>query len=115
MPNQQTELALNGSGLPDIYPHEPGYVRASKTSKEAADHIAPTVGGLRDMCLRSLLVYGDLTPDQIAGMLGLSVLSIRPRLTELKKLGLVVKVDGVTRVNSSGRNAAVLRAVAIGE
>ncbi|MGU3316308.1 hypothetical protein ACLBWH_12225 [Sphingomonas sp. M6A6_1c] len=47
-----------------------------------------------------------LTADEVAGRLGLSILSIRPRLTELARLGRV-RDSGSRRRNVSGKQAIV--------
>jgi len=51
-----------------------------------------------------------LTADEVAGRLGLSILSIRPRITELARLGKV-RDSGERRRNGSGRKAIVWAAV----
>lgn len=69
---------------------------------------APT---LRDLVLGYLELHGELTADEIAADLGYSVLSIRPRVTELGALGLIYDT-GITRKNASGRPAIVWKATA---
>jgi hypothetical protein len=44
--------------------------------------------------------------DSIAAMLDLSILTVRPRLTELRIMNLVFDT-GIRRPNASGRNAIV--------
>lgn len=53
---------------------------------------------------------GGLTADEIAAALDLSILSIRPRISELKKQGRVEKTR-VRRRNASGMSASVWRAI----
>jgi hypothetical protein len=53
-----------------------------------------------------VLDHGGFTADEIAARLGESILTIRPRITELNKL-CKIKDTGVRRPNSSGRNAIV--------
>ena len=52
---------------------------------------------------------GGLTADEIAADLGESVLSIRPRVSELHRLGMIEKTK-VRRRNASGMSASVWRA-----
>lgn len=61
-------------------------------------------------CMWVLGTVGPMTADEVAAHLGLSILSIRPRITELSKAGLIVKT-GLRRANISGCNANEWRAV----
>ena len=87
------------------YPGTPG-AQDRDTSRAAADAIAPTAALLRDKALAVLERSNGLTADEVAGRLGLSILSIRPRLTELSRLGQV-RDGGGRRRNGSGRKAIV--------
>lgn len=87
------------------YPHTPG-AQDRDTSHAAADHAAETAPQLRARALSVLEHSNGLTADEVAGRLGLSILSIRPRLTELSRLGKV-RDSGLRRPNASGRNAIV--------
>jgi len=95
------------------YPQSPGY-RTRETSRNDAEHIAPRVPTLRDRALRMIRVGGSLdsagglTADEVAADLNESILAIRPRITELSKLGLIVD-SGIRRKNGSGRQAIVWR------
>ena len=87
------------------YPDAPG-AQDRDTSQAAADFIAPTAPQLRARALAVVERSNGLTADEVAGRLGLSILSIRPRLTELSRLGKV-RDGGGRRRNKSGRNAIV--------
>lgn len=89
------------------YPAKPGY-KEPTTSKDAAEAIEPRVAGLRAMAL-GVITKRPSTPDEVATALGMSVLSIRPRITELKELDLIEKT-GEHRANASGQKANVWRA-----
>jgi len=80
------------------YPSAPGH-RDTDTSRDAAADMASRVTGLRLAVLGALAQ--DRTADECAAVLGESVLAIRPRLTELKRLG--------RRKNASGKRAIVWR------
>ena len=60
---------------------------------------------LREKCL-ALLKERDLTADEVAEMLNKSVLSVRPRISELADLRSVFD-SGQRRKNASGKNAIV--------
>jgi hypothetical protein len=98
--------ALMGYDLFD-YPLSPGHY-GSDTSRAAAEHIASDAARLRTLVLGSLRHHGPATADEVAGRLALSILSVRPRCTELLKSGAIVDT-GNRRPNSSGRNAKVWR------
>lgn len=87
------------------YPHAPG-ARARDTSRAAADHAAETAPLLRARALAVVERSNGLTADEVAGRLGLSILSVRPRLTELSRLGKV-RDSGERRRNASGKSAIV--------
>lgn len=99
------------------YPRSPGFTEPT-TSRAAAEKIAPRAATLRDQVLA---VYRDawpsgLTSDEVAAKMGKSILSIRPRVTELRRTGdlRVMRHDAVTpltRKNDSGVAAAVLVSV----
>lgn len=63
---------------------------------------------LRELVAEALVKYGPKTPDEIAELLGESPLSIRPRFTELKRVGAIVDT-GDRRINKSGNTAKVWR------
>lgn len=87
------------------YPHTPG-AQDRETSRDAAQHAAEAAPLLRARALEVLERSNGLTADEVAGRLGFSILSIRPRITELSRLGKV-RDSGVRRRNASGRNAIV--------
>ena len=67
----------------------------------------------RALCLAALAEIGPAggTADEVAGRLGLPVLTVRPRCTELRQLGLVERT-GERRATASGSGAYVLRVAA---
>lgn len=90
------------------YPFAPGFKEVT-TSKDAAAAVGGKASALRDSVV-STLQWHDRTADEIATDLGVSVLSIRPRVSELHKQGLIEKT-GKRRKNSSGMSAHVWRLV----
>jgi hypothetical protein len=95
------------------YPVEAGWKQgAPETSKDAAK--GTNAGFLRGRVLDALENFGPLTTDECAGILKLSVLSIRPRFTELKRMGRIFDT-GNRRRNESGKSAAVWSVKNFGE
>lgn len=103
-----TDFFSNVAGIEVAsYPARPGYKREG-TSKLAAESVnAPT---LRDRVLGVLKDFGSLTPDEIARTVGLPITSIRPRCSELLRLGKI-KETSERRPNASGKMAQVLAIV----
>lgn len=85
------------------YPQTPGW-RPTDTSRAAAEQI--DAGTLRAKVLQTIRAFGPLTADECAQRLCLSILSIRPRCTELRALGRL-RDTGQRRANASGRHAIV--------
>lgn len=89
--------------------------RETSAAAQPAPHDAKL---LREQCLM-LLQQHDLTADECAEMLCKSVLSVRPRFSELAKSGIIFAltkretINGesvvvtVTRKNASGKSAIV--------
>lgn len=100
---------------PAKYPERPGF-KEPTTSRDAAEKIAPIAATLRGQVLQAYEVAwpAGLTADEVAGRLGKSILSIRPRVTELRKTGKLYPclLKGgeapLRRKNDSGLEAVVL-------
>lgn len=88
------------------YPETPGYKKTG-TSEDAADSMRKKAPSLQQKVL-DVLFHQDLTADECAAEIGKSLLSIRPRLTELLRLGKIADT-GITRQNDSGKQATVWR------
>lgn len=87
------------------YPTNPGF-QATDTSRAAApDKESAAIIRLR--VLRHFEDYGPMTADECASRMGLSILTVRPRCTELK-LTQRLADTGARRANQSGKRAAVL-------
>lgn len=85
------------------YPQAAGF-KGTETSQAAAETI--DCHTLRAKVVEVLERAGPLTADQCAARMGLSILSVRPRFSELRNLGKV-QDTGERRENSSGRRAVV--------
>ena len=88
--------------ITDRYPNAPGY-KTNGPSKDAAESMRGRASLLRDRVVVAL-AERPMTADECAEALGESVLSIRPRFTELRARGAVVDT-GERRQNASGRSA----------
>jgi predicted ArsR family transcriptional regulator len=87
------------------YPGSPG-AQDRDTSRAAAASIAPAAPLIRDQVLAQFERSAGMTADECAGRLGLSILTVRPRVTELSRLGKL-RDSGDKRQNRSGRSAIV--------
>lgn len=61
---------------------------------------------LRQRVLDAYERSAGMTADECAGRLGVSILAVRPRVTELSRLGKL-RDSGTRRANNSGRSAIV--------
>lgn len=91
----------------DQYPNSPGFKRDG-TSRIAAKAMTPRAPTLRERILALLRSGACLTPDEAAARLGEPILAVRPRFSELSRLGLICET-GERRQNDSGLRANVYR------
>lgn len=91
------------------YPNYPGH-DDSDTSKEAAEAIAPHINRLQQIALTAIRESGGLTREELSDKTGNPPASIHPRVSELKKMGLI-RDSGLRRRNRSGKRAIVCVAV----
>jgi predicted ArsR family transcriptional regulator len=89
------------------YPHAPGF-KARDTARDSAEAMKPRAPTIRDRILGLLTPAFQCTPDEAADILGISILSVRPRFSELEKMGKIVD-SGERRRNESGHKAIVWR------
>ena len=81
---QQDLLEWPGDHGPNVHKN------AKDTELAAAEFIAPKVTGLRLQALQSLAsAQPGLTGSQVADRMGAWLYSVKPRLTELQRMGLV--------------------------
>jgi predicted ArsR family transcriptional regulator len=91
-----------------IYPDAPGFKTAGP-SEDAAKAISGKAARMRAMVLQKIGQHpAGATADEIAKDLNLSVLSIRPRVSELNRNG-EIEQTGARRKNESGMTATVWR------
>lgn len=84
-----------------------GYQR-TETSFNAAVRVAVNARNVRDRVAAVLAERGPMTADEIAAVLGLSILTVRPRVTDLNKAGRI-EDTGARRQTGSGNAAIVWR------
>lgn len=85
------------------YPDRPGY-KTEGTSKEAATAITGHAKTVRDRVLAYITEHAGITADEIANAMGLSILTVRPRVSELRRQGWI-EPTGERFCNSSGMSA----------
>lgn len=93
----------------DVYPDAPGFKAAGGASQEAAVAVAARVSRLRGIVLMAFHeAPAGLTADEVAGVVELPILSVRPRVAELHRLG-EIRATEERRKNASGMTATVWR------
>lgn len=91
----------------DTYPHTPGAKERGATSEEAAVRMHGTAHLIREEVLEALKAE-PMTADEIAAAIDRPILSVRPRVSELRRLGSIT-TTGERRTNESGMTAHVWR------
>lgn len=98
-----------GTLVANHYPGTRAGFKKEGTSQLAAESVEPFLNHLQRLVLKQI-EGRNLTADEVAGQLGLSILTVRPRLSELSKLGKIAETDE-RRPNQSGRLASVWKAI----
>jgi hypothetical protein len=94
------------SRLPDAYPDAPGF-KVSGPSEQAATAVAGMAKTLRDQVRNTIAAAPHgLTADEVAARLNKSILSVRPRVSELHRQG-EIRQTGTRGKNASGMTATV--------
>lgn len=92
------------------YPHKPGF-KVQKTSRQAAEEITSKAKTLQKKILELLVnLPAGATPDQIAEYLEESILSIRPRMSELKAQGKI-KDSGLRGKTAFGKSSIIWQTI----
>lgn len=99
------------SRLPDAYPDAPGF-KAPGPGQEAAEKVRPSAQLLRAAVLqkREVKFPEGYTSDEVAAELKQRIFSVRPRVSELHRGGLLIETVQ-RRKNESGMTATVWRFV----
>ncbi len=90
------------------YPDAPGAKGRDGTSQDAAAAIASRVPYMRRKALLALYQLAEAVSIEIAAASGHTREAILPRVSELRRMGLV-EPTGARKLNPSGQTAAVLR------
>lgn len=90
------------------YPYRPGWKKRD-TSKNAADDIKSHAETLRSQALATIIAM-PRTADEVALAMNEQIWSIRPRISELARQGLI-KDSGIRRKNDSGKSAIVWKLI----
>jgi hypothetical protein len=92
---------------PDSYPLAPGFKDSGSTSQQAAQATTSSAEYLRRRVLDRIR-QSPCTADECASALDESILSVRPRVSELRALAKITD-SGLRRKNQSGHTAIVWR------
>ena len=92
----------------DVEVNKMHHRNAPDTEREAAEKIAPRVTGLRLKVLSALADKGEIgaTGEVITNILGEWLYSVKPRITELARMGLVE--DSGRRVMNSRKRREIV-------
>jgi predicted ArsR family transcriptional regulator len=105
----QKEITWPGDPGPTAHRHGPD------TEQLALEFVAPKLSGLRLKALQSLAsVHPGLTGSQVAEKMDAWIYSVKPRLTELERMGLV-RDSGERAKNDRGRQEIVWQITGRGE
>lgn len=105
----QKELAWPGDPGPTAHKNGPD------TEQLALEFVAPKLSGLRLKALQSLAsAHPGLTGSQVAEKMDAWIYSVKPRLTELERMGLV-RDSGERAKNDRGRQEIVWQITGRGE
>ena len=98
---------LFGYSERDAYPYVPA-ARATDTSREAAEYIAPQLGRIQSLVFAAIArsAGNGLSPHELALELGEERTTVQPRTSELRRLGKIVD-SGKRRHNPNGKRAIV--------
>lgn len=105
----QKEITWPGDPGPTAHKHGPD------TEQLALEFVAPKLSGLRLKALQSLAsAHPGLTGSQVAEKMDAWLYSVKPRLTELERMGLV-RDSGERAKNNRGRQEIVWQITGRGE
>ena len=93
------------------YPHKPGF-KARATSRTAAKSVEAKAAPLRDRVYEIIKKAGrrGITADEAADALDVSILSVRPRVSELAVMNWLEDTMQRRANKGSGKHAIVWRA-----
>lgn len=90
------------------YPQtNPGFKGAIETGREAAFAFAPKLGKRQAEVLADLAAHGPSTAEEIGARIDRHWYLVRPRISELKALGLVIDTGGRAKSALGGKTHQV--------
>lgn len=89
------------------YPFTPGFKGAVETGREAAEAFAPKLAGRQAEVLADLEAHGPSTAEQIADRTGRHWFHVRPRISELRAMGLVADTGARFETGLGGKTHQV--------
>jgi len=112
-PDRFTSRQYDLFGAAEEYPQFPG-AKEPTTRLDAAICIADYARGIRGAALKEFRAAypNGLTADEVAGRCGASQFGMRPRISELRKAGLIEPTPDTRPNPTSGIAARVWRATA---
>ena len=91
------------------YPSSPGY-KVTGTSRAAAAQVEPKSKRIRARVMMALAEFGPHTADEIAALIIEDFANVRPRCSELRRLGFI-EPHGTRRPSRTGTLQNVWRMV----
>ncbi|WP_341702588.1 hypothetical protein [Ferrovibrio sp.] len=103
------QLDIFAAPVAPPYNGTPGFKEKGGTSELAAREVRSRAASVREAVLDAFIAAGPagLTADEAAQIVSESILTTRPRCSELLLYKLIAKT-GRTRKNASGKNATVM-------
>lgn len=90
------------------YPYVAGKKGDSDTGREGAEHATLTLAARQQEVREDLKLHGPSTPEEIAARIGRHWLHVKPRVSELKTMGVVIPT-GDRRPTGLGGHSRVIR------
>ena len=98
--------------MEDLFSFADNHAISRNTSPAVTSDVPENAECLRFSILRELRARGPMRADTCAAVLGVSLLSVRPRFSELRTAKLIEKT-GERAKNTSGRTATIWRVPSI--
>ncbi len=111
-----SSLTVQDDAQPDLFGPRPFYPDTAGSKERTIDSASRKAGetvpikALQKVVLTELRRHGDGTADEVAARLAMDILTVRPRLSELRRLALVVATEG-RRPSSRGTPSTVWHAL----
>ena len=87
------------------YPYRPGTKGNTDTGQAGADYLAPKLGARQAEVLSAIREHGPIHADGIAALLERHINPVRPRVSELRCMGLIVDTGEREETEFGGKQA----------